>query len=1212
MRNTPSIAAAMPALFVISFLATQANAQLSVDKSYPVAGQPGEIRIRDFTRDGAPDAIIGTVTGVTYLPGRTSATGRFDAGPISGGANFADHMVVGDMNLDGVLDAVSSGLFPNVVVRLGLSPNANFWQAPISYTTGGVVNGVALADLNHDGNLDVLTICNPQSMLYRLFGSPTGTLGAATGFSVGAGQSPVALDVDDINRDGLFDVATANMFNVSYLAGTVGGGFAGVTSAGGPAGTSSMYISDMNEDGFPDAVCANSSLALIGLFTGSTTGLNFYNVVGSGQYTLNAMFCDINLDGHQDIVASIYPGNAVEWFAGNGAGAFSPATVHNSTGDYLFGMDAGDVNLDGRSDIVVSEMGTSTMTVFPGVFNKASGIDYPNPTAYALPPWNPAATPRTLALADFQPDGDTDVMIGLSDARYSYYQNFGAGALTPFATFVNLPIANQTISADFNNDGRPDLAHAATVASLLLNHNFSWGHTAFNTNFGAQASTSLAAADFNLDGLLDVAVNDGGLGRTYICTGTGVAPFAVGPFITLPAVCHRIATTDFNLDGRPDFVTASSSTGNAYVVFNNGSLTFSGPTAFPVGSPVIGIQAGDLSNDGKPDFMVLNAAAGQYINCYRGNGTGQFYGLVSSFVNGNNPVREAMGDFNVDGELDAMVVRACGAHVLMYGNTEGSYYWGGFMLGSCNNVDAAAADLNHDGLCDLVTVSTTLNQPVYVQLASRTSGPDQFSAGSCVPAETRLMAVNAADVNHDGRPDIVTTDNYSNFARTIRINNGSSFDVDSVFPVSPFPRPGTIADMNLDGLNDFISPSQTFNVVSIQLAIGFGNYLPAIDYPTGISPLWAAAGDINQDGFPDVVTADFSGNTVSRLYNNIGGGLLAPLPLPAGIQPCVVILNDFDSDGLLDIIGGLYGSNNFQYYKSLGSGSFNAPVNYVLLTGSACTGLDAGDLDQNGTLDLFTANFFSNSATGFLNPGNANFNFGFGANIPFRPITVAITDLDGNGLNDVAIGNNQTNQIYFMYGQGGINFTLSPAHMGPREIRNFAIADFNLDGRSDIAVSAYVASCVGIFMNNAPTSPFINNYGTGTAGCTGRLAMNTNKTPSINTPDFAFNCTGMPRNSLGLGLVTDTQDIPGNDFFSLLVLMHLDFVNMTEFYYFNIYSDNWGVGTGPIPIPNDNNLIGMNYYAQTLAFGTIANGEDCSVSLYKFVTSLGLHLIVQP
>lgn len=109
------------------------------------------------------------------------------------------------------------------------------------------------------------------------------------------------------------------------------------------------------------------------------------------------------------------------------------------------------------------------------------------------------------------------------------------------------------------------------------------------------------------------------------------------------------------------------------------------------------------------------------------------------------------------------------------------------------------------------------------------------------------------------------------------------------------------------------------------------------------------------------------------------------------------------------------------------------------------------------------------------------------------------------------------------------------------------------------------------------------SYGAGTPGCAGTHTLGVTQPPVINSPNFRITCDNPPAFSTGLGIVTDSQDLPGSDAFGVGVLIHSDFSIATEVLVFDFSSNGVGysetVGTA---IPNQPLLVGQTYYACAL------------------------------
>lgn len=140
-----------------------------------------------------------------------------------------------------------------------------------------------------------------------------------------------------------------------------------------------------------------------------------------------------------------------------------------------------------------------------------------------------------------------------------------------------------------------------------------------------------------------------------------------------------------------------------------------------------------------------------------------------------------------------------------------------------------------------------------------------------------------------------------------------------------------------------------------------------------------------------------------------------------------------------------------------------------------------------------------------------------------------------------------------------------------------------------------------------PVVPFTQAYGFSMWSCEGPITLSTNAVPKINNPSFAFVGHGAPPSALGLLLATDSQDLAGTDVFNLSLPIHVDFINATEVYGLDMFSDANGFNLAPAPLPNDAGLIGKNYFAAAVWFFP----GPCLPSPVGLSSSHGLQITIQ-
>lgn len=281
------------------------------------------------------------------------------------------------------------------------------------------------------------------------------------------------------------------------------------------------------------------------------------------------------------------------------------------------------------------------------------------------------------------------------------------------------------------------------------------------------------------------------------------------------------------------------------------------------------------------------------------------------------------------------------------------------------------------------------------------------------------------------------------------------------------------ADINGDGNQDIISSSSGDSSINVQLGNGDGTFQALTAYATGLSGTGALAiADFNGDGKLDVLTGKYSNVTVANemaiAYGNGDGTLQAFTTFnsragsTAGYVEEIEVA-DIDGDSDLDFIFSgkqtTTGANYYQIVTNNGDNTFSVGTSSFLGGLFNNVGLELGDINGDGILDLVTAyNSGANgTVTASLGNGDGTFRSGTSYNSGLGAGTTSaleLVDSNRDGILDI-ISNIGNGDIGVRLGKGDGTFELNTRTDYSAAINTFTMADINNDGMLDIFGSGY-------------------------------------------------------------------------------------------------------------------------------------------------------------
>jgi len=923
---------------------------------------------------------------------------KFNQG-VSGGSN------TGITNL---LDATLTGR-NGTLLNFDLSSNSSNW---IKNESGNLFTKVANpnispsvsryvpGDYNKDGYMDILGITSDKTIVYKNNGDLSFT--EEPSIILPGGNSYTSLDWVDYDNDNDLDIFITGLTSSGKIAEFYRNDGSDVftklnnTSILGIENGLSSW-GDYDNDGDLD-------LLLAGVFSGYYPETKIYRNNGDDTFILQSdIFLpgfrgssggwgDYDNDGDMDILLAGNNGNVdlTRIFRNDGKNKFVNTNISLtpcSSGSASWG----DYDSDGDLDIlfVGSNAGANLSKVYRNmgqdVFEEQTGISLMQLVG-PFAQWG-----------DFDNDGLTDILLlgfDYTNTSARFYHNNGDFSYTELSNKINDLNSEAFCAADFNNDGKLDIASKVYINGNYQSIMFVNTMGASNTTPNAPAGLETIFTDTTVVFKWNRAIDDNSpsKGLSYnlrIGTSSGASDI-VSPAANASGM--RYLTGTGNMMSDTFFVYKNPIPATFYWSVQSVDNSYLGGLFAPekVSNYSIEVQASELS------VSVLEG-----IN------------LSLKWKRGNGLATAVFGKKSNSGiALPVDGIGYSANSVFGLGSKIGSDDWFCVYNGTADNVEVSGLDFATDYIFQAIDYSPG---QIYFSEVLPTSQvvtkTKNFSEAANLDGIYR-SAQAWGDFDNDKDLDLITTGIIKELPVTKLYRNDGNFQ---------------LTEVENHGI-------------------------------TAISDGAVAWGDYDNDGVIDLLISGLSSSTeITKIFHNNENGTFSELTSSSflGLMECNVEWVDFDNDGDLDfIISGKNASGSYtKIYKNNKNGSFTEPT--VALPGAVSGAMASGDYNNDGNIDILLTG--GNNTSLYRNDGDFKFSLQSGTGLPaFNDVTAIWVDEDNDGLIDIFLSGNQkgwSNIAGIFHNNGNNTFTKTNQVFDNRNTSTVECADLNGDGFVDVVIA---------------------------------------------------------------------------------------------------------------------------------------------------------------